>query len=110
MNLVVSIRDELQVEVPAKLLAVLEGTAGGQSTTGRDRGDDAAADAAGLPPPRPGHGHRPAMGPRGHGTPVKSMHNQMKRQMQQQRRQMRKPDARICGRNGPLRSSLPLQV
>ena len=83
-NLVISIRDELQVEVPAKLLAVL------QEPTG---GDQQQVIVVEMMPQQmqPGFRRRgPGAGPRGPGAmnPGQSMHNQMMRQMEQQRRQL----------------------
>jgi hypothetical protein len=84
-NLVVSIRDELQVEVPAKLLAIL------QAPTGGDQQQMIVVEM--MPQQmQPGFRRRGPgmMGPRGPGTmnPGQSLHNQMLRQMEQQRRQM----------------------
>ena len=52
-NLVVSIRDELQVEVPAKLLAILQEPTGGNQQQVDGGRNDAAADATRVPPARP---------------------------------------------------------
>jgi serine protease Do len=84
-NLVVSIRDELQVEVPPKLLAIL------QAPTGGDQQQIIVVEM--MPQQmQPGFRRRGPgmMGPRGPGAmnPGQSMHNQMLRQMEQQRRQM----------------------
>jgi hypothetical protein len=84
-NLVVSIRDELQVEVPAKLLAIL------QAPTGGDQQQVVIVEM--MPQQmQPGFRRRgPGMiGPRAPGAtnPGQAMHNQLMRQMEQQRRQL----------------------
>jgi S1-C subfamily serine protease len=83
-NLVVSIRDELQVEVPAKLLAIL------QEPTGGNQPQIVVVEM--MPQQmQPGFRRRgPGVGPRGPGAtnPGAAMHNQMMRQMETQRRQM----------------------
>ena len=91
-RLIVSIRDELKVEVPAKLLAVLDAPS---------PGNQQQVVVVEMMPPQmqpgfrrrgrhgPGMGMGPRMiGPRGPGMagPGQSMRNQMQRQMQQQMR------------------------
>ena len=84
-NLVVSIRDELQVEVNAKLLAILQEPPGG---------DQQQIVVVEMMPQQmqPGFRRRGPgmMGPRAPGAvnPGQALHNQMMRQMEQQRRQM----------------------
>jgi serine protease Do len=83
-NLVVSIRDELQVEVPDKLLAVLQEPAGGNQQQ---------VVVVEMLPRQMQPGQRrfgPGRLPRGPGmaSPGQALHNQMMRQMQQQQRQM----------------------
>jgi S1-C subfamily serine protease len=83
-NLVVSIRDELQVQVPEKLLAVLQEPATG--------GQQQIVVVEMMPRQmQPGlRRNRPGSLPRGPGAmnPGQAMHNQLMRQMEQQRKQM----------------------
>jgi S1-C subfamily serine protease len=90
LDLVVSIRDELQVEVADKLLAVLK-----EPLTSNER-QVVVVDM--MPPqmqpgfrrrgPGAGMGPRGRMGPGAGMNPGQSMHNQMMRRMEEQRRQM----------------------
>ena len=101
-SLIVSIRDELKIEVPAKLLAVLQAPA---------PANQPQVVVVDMMPPQmqpgfrrrgPGMGMGPRMGPRGPGnvSPGQALHNQMQRQMQQMQQQMR--GAQNRGRNvGP---------
>ena len=84
-NLVVSIRDELQVEVPAKLLAILQEPTGGNQQQVMVVEMMPQQMQPGIRRRGPG-----MMGPRPPGAvnPGQAMHNQMMRQMEQQRRQL----------------------
>ena len=90
LNLVTSIRDELQVEVAEKLLAILK-----QPLTA-DQQQVVVVDALpsqmqrGLRRRGPGMGMGPgaSRGPGAGMTPGQAMHNQMMRRMEQQRRQL----------------------
>ena len=90
LSLVVSIRDELQVEISDKLLAVLK------EPLTSNQPQVVVVDM--MPPqmqpgfrrrgPRAGMGPRGQMGPGAGMNPGQSMHNQMMRRMEEQRRQM----------------------
>jgi S1-C subfamily serine protease len=90
LSLVVAIRDELQVEVAAKVLAVLKEplTANQQKVVVVETMPSQMQPRFRRPRPGMGMGPRAQMGPGAGMNPGQSMHDQMLRQMEQQRRQM----------------------
>jgi len=89
LNLVVSIRDELQVDVAEKLLAVLKEplTANQQQVVVTDMMPSQMQPRFRRRGPGTGMGPRGQMGP-GATNPGQSLHDQLQRQMEQQRREM----------------------